>query len=66
MFGLGTTELMIILVIVIIVFGAKRIPMLGKGIGQGIKDFRKALREVDDEDGEDSGSVNDQNKSDNA
>jgi len=66
MFGLGTTELMIILVIVIIVFGAKRIPMLGKGIGQGIKDFRQALREGDDEDGEDSGSANDQNKSDNA
>ena len=46
MFGLGTTELMIILVIVIIVFGAKRIPMLGKGIGQGIRDFRQALRVV--------------------
>ena len=66
MFGLGTTELMIILVIVIIVFGAKRIPLLGKGLGQGIKDFRKALSGAEDEDGEDSGSVNDENKSDNA
>ena len=66
MFGLGTTELMIILVIVIIVFGAKRIPMLGKGIGQGIRDFRQALREGDGEDSEDSNHLNDENKSDNA
>ena len=66
MFGLGTTELMIILAIVILVFGAKRIPMLGKGIGQGIRDFRKALSGAEDEEGKDSGSVNDENKSDNA
>jgi len=49
MFGLGTAELAMIFLIVIIVFGAKRIPMLGKGLGQGIKDFRKALKEGDEE-----------------
>ncbi len=63
MFGFGTTELMIILVIVIVVFGAKRIPMLGKGLGQGIKDFRKALRDGDDED--EKAVIKDDNKPDN-
>ena len=50
MFGLGTTELVILSVVVIGVFGAKRLPMLGKGLGQGIRDFRKALRDGDDDD----------------
>jgi sec-independent protein translocase protein TatA len=42
MFGLGTTELIIILVIVIILFGSTRLPQIGKGIGEAIKNFKKA------------------------
>ncbi|MBI5057989.1 MAG: twin-arginine translocase TatA/TatE family subunit [Nitrospirae bacterium] len=42
MFGLGTSELIIILVIVVILFGASRLPQIGKGIGEAIKNFKKA------------------------
>jgi sec-independent protein translocase protein TatA len=44
MFGLGTTELIIILVIVMVVFGASRLPQLGKGLGSGMRNFRDALK----------------------
>lgn len=44
MFGLGTQELLIILVIVIIIFGANKIPQLGKGLGEGIKNFKNAMK----------------------
>mgnify|MGYP002641888536 CR=1 FL=1 len=40
MFGLGTTELILILVIVMVLFGAKKIPALGEGLAKGIKSFR--------------------------
>jgi sec-independent protein translocase protein TatA len=46
MFGLGTTELVIILVIVMVVFGASRLPGLGKGLGEGMRSFRDALKGV--------------------
>jgi sec-independent protein translocase protein TatA len=48
----GPQEMIIVLVIVLLLFGAKRIPELGKSLGQGIKEFRKstkALTEDDDE-----------------
>jgi sec-independent protein translocase protein TatA len=45
MFGLGTQELIIILVIVIVLFGATRLPQIGSGIGQAIKNFKKSVRE---------------------
>jgi len=41
MFGLGTQELMIILIIVVILFGATRLPQIGKGIGEAIKISKK-------------------------
>jgi sec-independent protein translocase protein TatA len=44
MFGLGTTELIIILVIVLILFGARRLPEIGRGIGEGIRNFKKGIR----------------------
>jgi sec-independent protein translocase protein TatA len=44
MFGLGTTELIIILVIVMVVFGASRLPQLGRGLGSGMRNFRDALK----------------------
>lgn len=48
MFGLGTTELIVILVIVVVLFGASRLPELGRGIGQAIKNFKKATTEPDE------------------
>jgi len=44
MFGLGVPELIIILVIVLIIFGAGKLPQIGEGLGKGIKNFRKATK----------------------
>ncbi|OGW44896.1 MAG: preprotein translocase subunit TatA [Nitrospirae bacterium RBG_13_41_22] len=48
MFGLGTQELIIILIIVVILFGATRLPQIGSGIGQAIRNFKKGVREKDE------------------
>lgn len=45
MFGLGTTELIIILVIVIVLFGGSKLPEIGRGIGEAIKNFKKSTSE---------------------
>ena len=44
MFGIGFSELLIILVIILIIFGAGKLPELGDGLGRGIKNFRKAIK----------------------
>ncbi len=49
MFGLGTTELIVIGFGIILLFGAKKIPELMKGLGSGIKEFKKASIVEDDE-----------------
>ena len=49
MFGLGMSELIVILVIVMIVFGAGKLPEIGAGIGKGIRNFKKAVSGDDDE-----------------
>ncbi len=49
MFGLGGSELVIILVIVVIIFGASRLPQLGKGLGEGIRNFKSSIREGKEE-----------------
>lgn len=46
---LGGWEIILILAVVLILFGAKKIPELAKGLGSGIKEFKKATREVTDE-----------------
>lgn len=48
MFGLGMPELIIILVIVLVLFGANRLPEVGKGIGSAIRNFKKATSEPDE------------------
>lgn len=48
MFGLGVGELLVILVIVLIIFGAGKLPEIGEGLGRGIRSFRKAVRAPDE------------------
>jgi sec-independent protein translocase protein TatA len=48
MFGLGTQELIIILVIVVVLFGATRLPQIGSGIGQAIRNFKKSVHESEE------------------
>ena len=43
--GIGMTELIVILVIVLIIFGAKKLPQIGEGLGKGIRNFKKATKE---------------------
>jgi sec-independent protein translocase protein TatA len=49
LFNLGGGEIILILALVLILFGAKRLPELAKGLGTGIKEFKKATRDVTDE-----------------
>jgi sec-independent protein translocase protein TatA len=46
MFGLGPTELIIIAVIVLLIFGAKRLPEIGKGLGGAIREFKNVKKEL--------------------
>jgi sec-independent protein translocase protein TatA len=48
MFGLGIGELVLILIIVLIIFGAGKLPEIGEGLGRGIRSFRKAVRTPDE------------------
>ena len=45
--GLGMPELLVILVIILIIFGAGKLPEIGSGIGKSIKNFKKATRETE-------------------
>jgi sec-independent protein translocase protein TatA len=49
MFGLGLPEILLVLVIIILIFGTSRIPELGRGLGEGIRNFKKSLKNDDAE-----------------
>jgi len=46
MFGMGTTELMIIMAIVLVIFGAGKLPQVGGALGQGIRNFKKGMNDA--------------------
>lgn len=48
MWGIGMPELLVILVIILIIFGAGKLPEIGAGLGKGIKNFRKASSSTDE------------------
>ena len=48
MFGLGTQELLIIMALVLIVFGAGKLPQVGGALGKGIRNFKKGIKEGDE------------------
>ncbi|MEI6105580.1 MAG: twin-arginine translocase TatA/TatE family subunit [Opitutae bacterium] len=56
MFGLGGPELMIILVIILLLFGGAKLPALAKGLGQSVKEFKKASKEATEDDKEEKKS----------
>ncbi len=47
--GLGAPELIVILIILLVLFGGSKLPSLAKGLGQSVKEFKKAAKEIDDE-----------------
>ncbi len=49
MFGIGMPELLIILVIILIIFGAGKLPEIGGAIGKGIKNFKKSVTDAESE-----------------
>lgn len=62
MFGsLGATEIILIIVAIVLLFGAKKIPELAQGVGKGMKEFKKAVKEVE----EDISEIKDDVKPDN-
>ena len=57
MFGLGPTELIIIAIIVLLIFGAKRLPDIGKGLGGAIKEFRNIKQDLSSDNAGDNRAV---------
>lgn len=47
MIGLGVPELLVIFAIIVVIFGASKLPQLGRGLGEGISNFKKGLRDND-------------------
>ncbi len=48
MFGIGTTELMIIMAVVLLIFGGKKLPELARSMGQGIREFKNEVKQIDE------------------
>lgn len=47
--SIGPTEMIFLMIILLLVFGAKRLPELGSGLGKGIREFKKSMREINSE-----------------
>ena len=52
MFGLGTQEILVIALIILLLFGGKKIPELMKGLGKGVKSFKEGLNSIEDDNNE--------------
>jgi sec-independent protein translocase protein TatA len=48
-FGLGATEMIVVFLIILLLFGGAKLPSLAKGLGQSVKEFKKASKEGDDD-----------------
>jgi sec-independent protein translocase protein TatA len=48
MFGIGLSELLVILLVCLLLFGANRLPEIGKSLGEGIREFKKSMRDAQD------------------
>jgi len=49
MFGLGTSEIILIALVILVLFGAKKIPDMMQGLGKGIREFKKASKDIEDD-----------------
>ena len=49
MFGLGTQEIVLIIIVILLLFGPKKIPEMMRGIGKGLNEFRKATKSIEDD-----------------
>ena len=59
MFGnIGATEIILILLVILIFFGARKIPELAQGLGKGLREFRKAARDIQEDVERDSKQIN--------
>lgn len=62
MFGsVGATEIIIILFVLVLLFGAKKLPELAKGIGQGVKELKNSMKDEDENDKKDNEKIEDKN-----
>jgi sec-independent protein translocase protein TatA len=49
MFGLGSSEIILIAIVVLVLFGAKKIPEMMQGLGRGIREFKKASKDIEED-----------------
>jgi sec-independent protein translocase protein TatA len=65
MFGLGVGEIILVLALLVLLFGAKRIPQIARGLGEGIRNFRSSIKEgAEDQDQLEDGSRKNQRMED--
>ena len=64
-FGLGPTELVIILVILLLIFGASRLPELGRGLGESMRELRRSMGSKEEETGEKEAKADEETKEEN-
>ena len=63
LFGLGMQEILVIALIVLLLFGGKKIPELMKGLGKGVKSFKDGMKEIDDDKSDKSDKSDDKSSS---